>query len=327
MSEAGLPGLPALPASLRVVEVVLRDGLQAVPDPVLSTDDKVEVVRLLLEAGVREVEAVSFAHPKVLPQLADAADVMARVPREPGVRYRGLVPNLVGARRAADCGLDEIVLVVPADEGLARANQNRGVDELLDELGAAGPVVRESGADLVVAVASAFFAPARGDVPWAEAERVVDAAVAAGASGVYLAATTGMEHPYEMAAGVARVRARHPGLAVGVHLHNRNGAALANAVAAMQVGVDWIETACGGLGGDLWFPGPAEVLGNAPTEDLLHLCDVLGVATGIDLGAYHRVVDLVARLTGRPPVSFTARGGTRAQLGAAPWPDSPPGRV
>lgn len=313
--------LPTLPDRIRVVEVGLRDGLQAVYDPILATETKVEVVRRLIDAGVREIEAVSFAHPSVLPQLADAAEVMAKVPRTEGVRYRGLVPNLRGAQRAVQTGLDEIVVVVSADEEVSRRNQNRATEQVLAELSEIGPLVRTNGADLVVGVACAFFAPAHGPVDWERTIAVVDAAVDAGATAVYLAATSGMEHPYEMATGIEVVRERHPQLGVGAHLHNRNGLAMANAIAAMVAGADWLETAFGGLGGDMWFPGDPEVLGNAPTEDLVHTCDMLGVETGIDLTRYLGVVERLAEETGRRPVSFVSRGGSRDELAHAAWPE------
>ncbi|MDG4664864.1 hydroxymethylglutaryl-CoA lyase [Mycobacterium sp. 236(2023)] len=316
-----MTAMPELPDRIRVVEVGLRDGLQAVYDPILATETKVEVVRRLIGAGVREIEAVSFAHPSVLPQLADAAEVMANVPRPQGVRYRGLVPNLRGAQRAVQTGLDEIVVVASADEEVSVRNQNRTTEQILAELAEIGLLVRTNGADLVVGVACAFFAPAHGPVAWERTVTVVDAAVDAGATGIYLAATSGMEHPYEMATGIQIVRERHPHLAVGVHLHNRNGLAMANAIAAMGVGADWLETAFGGLGGDMWFPGDPEVLGNAPTEDLVHTCGMLGVETGIDLARYLGVVNLMAEETGRRPVSFVSRGGSRDELAHAAWPE------
>lgn len=313
--------LPTLPPLIRVVEVGLRDGLQAVFEPILTAQAKIEVVERLIDAGVREIEAVSFAHPSVLPQLADAAEVMAGVPRPVGVRYRGLVPNLRGAQRAVQTGLDEIVVVVSAEDEVSLRNQNRTTAQVLAELAEIGPLVRDSGADLVVGIACAFFAPAYGPVAWERTVAVVDAAVDAGATGVYLAATSGMDHPYEVVPGIGRVRERHPHLAVGVHLHNRNGLAMANAIAAMAAGVDWLETSFGGLGGDMWFPGDPEVLGNAPTEDLVHTCHMLGVDTGIDLARYLDVVKLVAEETRRPSVSFVSRGGSRDELAHACWPE------
>ncbi|WP_114907802.1 hydroxymethylglutaryl-CoA lyase [Ornithinimicrobium murale] len=310
----------ALPDSVRLVEVGLRDGLQAVPGP-LRTEDKVELVRLMIDAGVTEIEAVSFAHPKVLPQLADAAEVMAAVPRPPGVRYRGLAPNLRGAQRAAECGLDEVVVVISADDEVSRRNQRRSTADLLAELPEVARVVRSSGARLVVAVACSFFAPARGVVPPPERRRVVDAAVDAGAAGVYLALTSGQEHPGEVFVGVTETLAQHPDLEVGVHLHNRNGFAPANALAALTAGASWLEGSFAGLGGDLWFPGDPTVLGNAPLEDLIHLCDNLGVRTGVDLEAYLAVVERSVELTGIPSTSFVTRGGSRADLAGASWPD------
>lgn len=314
--------IPGLPQSIRLVEVGLRDGLQSVSEAV-STEHKVELIHMLIDAGVREIEAVSFAHPKVLPQLADAAEVMAAAPRVPGVVYRGLAPNLRGAERAIDCGLDEVVVVASADQEVSLRNQRLTVDEILADLDRIGELTRASGTRLVVAVACAFFAPARGPVTQQERLRVVDAAVAAGAGGVYLAATTGEEHPGEMHDGILEVRERHPGLDVGVHLHNRNGFASANALAALMAGATWLEGSFAGLGGDLWFPGDPQVLGNAPLEDLIHLCDALGIETGIDLERYRLVSDRIVELTGRPSASFVSRGGTRAELAAASWPDAP----
>ncbi|WP_312179756.1 hydroxymethylglutaryl-CoA lyase [Arthrobacter sp.] len=311
--------LPGLPADVRLVEVGLRDGLQSVPTP-LATAEKVDLVRLLIDAGVREIEAVSFAHPKVLPQLADAAEVMAAVPRVPGVRYRGLAPNYRGAERAVDCGLDELVVVVSADEAVSLRNQRLTVAEALSGLDRIGDLAARSGLRLVTAVACSFFAPARGPVPAAERRRVVEAAVAAGSAGIYLAGTSGQEEPGEMYDGVAEVRSLHPGLEVGVHLHNRNGFAPANALAVLQAGVDWLEGSFAGLGGDLWFPGDPSVLGNAALEDLAHLCDGLGISTGINLPKYMLASDRIVELTGRASASFVSRGGTRAELAAAEWP-------
>ena len=311
--------LPQLPSSIRLVEVGLRDGLQSVVEPV-PTGDKVELVHMLIDAGVREIEAVSFAHPRVLPQLADASEVMGAVPRLPGVVYRGLAPNLRGAQRAADCGLDELVVVVSADNQVSMRNQGMSVDEVLTDLAKIGELTQSVGTRLVVAVACAFFAPARGPVSREERLRVVDAAIDAGASGVYLAATSGEEHPGEIYDGIAEVCRDHAELDVGVHLHNRNGFAPANALASMMAGATWLEGSFGGLGGDMWFPGDPAVLGNAALEDLIHLCDGLGITTGIDLAKYMKVSDRIAQLTGRPSASFVSRGGTRHDLATARWP-------
>lgn len=315
-----LPEL-GLPSQIRLVEVGLRDGMQTVTRPV-STDDKVDLVRALIDSGVTEIEAVSFAHPKVLPQFADSVEVMSRVPRVEGVIYRGLVPNLRGAERAAECRLDVMVALATTDEAVTRKNQNTTVAEVLAGLPAIGNVAADAGSEFVVGIANSFFAWGSGLTPEAKRLEAVEAAVQAGASGVYLACTTGMEDPKQVFDGIVQVKNRYPELQVGVHLHSRNGMALATALASMQAGVDWLEGSFGGLGGDLWAPGPPEVLGNAPLEDLVHLMDSLGVRTGVDLDSYLQVVRRVAELTGWQSTAAVVRGGTRDDLTQAGLLDS-----
>lgn len=302
-----------LPERVRLVEVGLRDGLQTVAR-VLSTDEKVALAQQLIAAGVTEIEAVSFAHPRVLPQFADAREVMERLPRSPEVTYRGLVPNVRGAERAADCGLDVMVALATTDEAVTRKNQNMTVAEVLSGLAQIGRIARGSGSEFVVGIANSFFAWGSGVTPARARLDAVDAAADAGATGVYLACTTGMEDPRQVFDGVQETRSRHPHLEVGVHLHARNGMALASAITAMQAGADWLEGSFGGLGGDLWAPGNPEVLGNAPFEDLVHLMQLIGVDTGVDLDRYLSVVRRVQVLTGWVPTSAVVSGGSRAEL-------------
>lgn len=309
-----------LPDSIRLVEVGMRDGLQAVPEP-LETAVKVDIIERLITSGVKTIEAVSFAHPRVLPQLADAEAVMSAVPRAPEVTYRGLVPNLRGAERAVGCDLDEWVLVVSADNEVSLRNQRRTTAEMLEELERISVLAADNGVRLIVAVACAFFAPARGPVPYNETMVVVDAAVSAGASGVYLAGTSGQEQPLEIYNRITKTRDHYPDLDIGVHLHNRNGFAPANALMAMSAGATWLEGSFAGLGGDLWFPGNPTVLGNAPMEDLIHLCHSIGIETDISLEKYLDVVGKVVAETGRESTSFVTRGGTREELATAAWPE------
>lgn len=309
-----------LPIETRLVEVGLRDGLQAV-EAGLSTDKKIDVVHRLIESGVREIEVASFAHPKVLPQLADAEEVLARVPRSRDVRYRALIPNLRGAQRAAECKIDEVAVVVPAEDGMALKNQGRTTDQLLRELQAVGDVARSAGQRLIVAVACAMFSPCYGPVEPEKRNRVLEAAQDAGAAGVYLATTTGQEHPQELYDAVLETRRRFPEMECGVHLHNRNGFGPANALAALSAGAQWLETSFAGLGGDMWFPGDPTVLGNLATEDLVHLLDGMGVRTGVDLTGCRRIAEFVIEETGFPVSSFVMRGGTRDDLATASWPE------
>lgn len=301
------------PDRIRLVEVGLRDGMQTVTRPV-STADKLDLVHSLIDSGVTEIEAVSFAHPKVLPQFADSTELMSQVPRIHGVSYRGLVPNVKGAQRAAECGLDAMVALATTDEAVTRKNQNSTVAEVLAGLPAIGEIARSSGADFVVGIANSFFAWGSGITPSEKRLQAVQAAVDAGAKGVYLACTTGMEDPKQVFDGVVEVKEMYPGVEVGVHLHARNGMALATAITSLQAGVDWLEGSFGGLGGDLWAPGPPEVLGNAPLEDLVHLMDTIGVKTGIDLVRYLEVVRRVTDITGWESTAAVMRGGTRKEL-------------
>ena len=312
----------SLPKELRLVEVGLRDGLQVIKKP-LGTTNKLRLIELLLDAGVRNIEAVSFAHPRTLPQLADAEKVMALVPRHRGAVYRGLVPNLRGAERATDCGLDEVVALVCTDEAVTQINQNRSVKEVLAELPKIAATAHTTDARLIVGIAMAFFAPGKGVVHADDRNRCIDAAVEAGATGIYLACSSGMDDPRQVSEGVADLRERHPHIEVGVHLHARNGMALANAFAAINAGAEWLEGAFGGLGGDLWAPGPKKVLGNVPFEDLVHLTDCIGVNTGINLDAYLHVVSLVEQLTGWRSLSAVVAGGTRQELTRFRWPSLP----
>lgn len=309
-----------LPEKTRVVEVGLRDGLQAV-EAGLTTEQKIDVVHRLIEAGVREIEVASFAHPKVLPQLADAEQVLAQVPRTSGVRYRALIPNLRGAQRAAECEIDEVAVVIPAEDGMALKNQGRTTDQLLGELSAIGELARSAGQRLVVAVACAMFSPCYGPVEPERRNRVLTAAQDAGAAGVYLATTTGQEHPRELYDAVIETRQRFPEVECGVHLHNRNGFGPANALAALSAGAQWVESSFAGLGGDMWFPGDPTVLGNMATEDLVHLLDGMGVHSGVDVEACRSIAEFVIAETGFPVSSFVMRGGTRDDLATATWPE------
>lgn len=309
-----------LPATAKVVDVGLRDGLQAV-DTVLSTDDKLEILDGLLAAGFTTVEITSFAHPRVLPQFADAEQVIAGAPRLPGVTYKALVPNLKGALRAIGTTIDEIVMVVPIDAETARRNQNATPTELLAALAATVEHAHQAGKHVTAAIATAFFATCRGPVGLHELEEVVKHVSDAGVDALYLAGTSGMETPVEFERGITLCKTLVPHLPVGVHLHNRNGFGPVNALASIAAGADWLEASFGGLGGDMWFPGDNSVLGNAPMEDVINLLHSMGVSTGINMDRYLEVVQFSEKVTGIGSYSFLSRGGTRDDVARAQWPD------
>lgn len=314
-----------LPQAMRVVEVGMRDGLQAVRETI-PTDDKLRLVESILASGITEIEVASFAHPKVLPQLADAEALLAKVPREPGIRYRGLVPNARGARRALDSGVTEIVALTCTDPDVTMINQRRTHPQMWDEL---DEILESAGSTPVtVAIVMSFFAYGSGVVSPGRLDAFVKRIVEAGASSIYVADSAGLADPQQVYQAVRRIKAAYPTLAVGVHLHTRGGFALANTLAALQAGVDWVEGAFCGLGGDLWLPGDVDVLGNTPTEDLAAMLQYMGVSTGIDLDRYAETVALASSLTGIRAFGHLTRGGSRTEMEAIVWSEilSQPGK-
>lgn len=307
-----------LPERVELIEVGPRDGLQSLPQ-VVSTDDKVALVEAIVAAGVTTVEAVSFAHPKVLPQMADAEAVMARLERRPGVVYRGLVPNVRGATRAAGCGVDEMVCLVTCDDDLNLRNQGMDVETTLKQIEEIVALAGRSAIRTSAVIGLAFFTPGKGLTPFDRLLAVSRRLAALGIPRVSLAATSGMADPRQVFETVSRLRAELPSVRLGLHLHNRNGMALANALAGMQAGAEWLEGSILGVGGDAWFPGDLDVLGNVPMEDLVHLTASIGVSTGVDLDRYLEASRKAERMLGRKSAAFVVRGGTRAALVAHQW--------
>ena len=294
----------------------MRDGLQSVRG-IIPTAEKLALVESLIDAGVTEIEVASFAHPKVLPQLADAEKLLAAVPRLPGVRYRGLVPNAHGARRALDSGVNEIIALTCTDPDVTMINQRRTPAQMWDEL---DEILAAAGdTPVTVAIVMSFFAYGTGVVSPERLDSFVDRIVRAGARSIYVADSAGLADPRQVYDAIRRIKATHPTLAVGVHLHTRGGFALANTLAAMQAGVDWVEGAFCGLGGDLWLPGDVDVLGNTPTEDLAAMLQYMKIRTGIDLERYGETVKLATRLTGSPAFGNFTRGGSRAEMRDIIW--------
>jgi hydroxymethylglutaryl-CoA lyase len=296
-----------------VTEVGPRDGLQNFPAAV-STDDKVRMIELLTEAGFTSLEVTSFVRPDVVPQMADAGEVMARMERRGDVDYRALVPNVRGAQRAVEAGVDTLVALLTVTEGYSRKNQNRSVEELI--AGAQGVLAygREVGAAVDIAVGTAFFDPYEGDTPPERVEWVVEQLVAAGASRMCIAASVGMANPAEVNRLCRRLLERWPDVEFGMHLHNTNGMGLANTVAAMDAGIRRFEGAICGIGGGIVMPHGMASAGNSASEDLVHLFSEMGVETGLDVDRVVAAATKVADLLGIEPGSHAARGGRKVDV-------------
>jgi hydroxymethylglutaryl-CoA lyase len=296
----------AFPASADVREVGPRDGLQSEAPVALA--DRVRLVDALSATGVRRIEVASFVRADAVPAMAGAEELMAAITRRPGVTYTALAPNRRGAERALAAGADELEAVVSASETHNRRNLGRSVDETLGEIEGIVAVAHAAGGPVEAAVATAFGCPYEGDVA---PERVADLARRLrdlGADDLYLGDTTGMATPrridevLDALAGVDIDPA-----AVRLHLHDTRGTGLANAYAALARGVTRFDASVGGLGG-CPYPGAS---GNVATEDLVHMLEDLGVATGVDLEALIAAAHLAEEIVGRRLPGQVMRAGPR----------------
>ena len=284
-----------LPARVTMCEVGTRDGFQIEPE-FIATELKVEVVNRLAEAGVPRIEVTSFVHPKVVPQLRDAEEVMAKIRRRPGTRYAALVPNDKGAVRAVDAGVDAIHTVVSASESHNLANVNMTIAESMEKLRAVMQVAARAGVPVASGISTSFGCPFEGEVPVAQLERVVGQLVELGARAIGLADTTGMANPRQVSQVLERLIPRFPGVEWTLHTHDTRAMAIPNILAAIQCGVTNFDASIGGLGGCPFAPGAS---GNVCSEDLVHCLHAMGVETGIDLdrliATSKRVQDIVGR--------------------------------
>jgi hydroxymethylglutaryl-CoA lyase len=297
-----------LPGQLSLREVGPRDGLQN-EDPV-STAGKVALIDALSQTGVQRIEAVSFVHPSAIPQMADADQVWASIVRHDDVRYSCLVPNLKGAQRALAAGFREIEVVVSASDTHNRKNVNSSTDESLAEISQVIGLAHEQRATVQVIVSTAFGCPYEGDVPVERVLHVVGRAVADGADSISYGDTTGMATPGRVTSLVGETRMAFADQSLNLHFHNTRGTGLANVLAALQLGVDDFDASVGGLGGCPYAPGAS---GNVATEELVHMVEDMGIATGIDLDAMIAAADEAERLVGRTLPSQVLRAGPRSR--------------
>ena len=288
-----------LPDSISIRDVGPRDGLQ--PEEPVAVADRVRLVQALVDAGVLDVEVAAFVSPKAVPAMAGAADVLAGIPAAESVTRWVLVPNVKGAELAVEAGADALTVTVSASEGYSQANVRRSVDEAV--AGVADIVAVGGDRPVDTVISCAFGSPYDDeDIGAFDVAAIADRVLESGSTLITLADTTGVATPERIADVVTAT-----GPDVRLHLHDTRGTALANAFAALLLGVRAFDTAVGGLGGSPFAHGAG---GNLATEDLVHLCDGLGIDTGIDLAAMVRVAGTVAALVGRPvPSRVTAALG------------------
>lgn len=316
MSLASIFDAAAQGAAERLVvqEVAPRDGLQIEPTWV-ETGDKIALIDALSSAGFSRIEAGSFVSPKAVPALRDGEAVFQGIARRPGVVYVALVPNSKGAARALDARADELNLVMSASQTHNRANMRMSCE---DSLAGFADIVKLAGAHgtaLNGTVATAFGCPFEGRIDEERVLALVDAYLAMGLGGITLADTTGMANPRQVARLVRRVMQRVPASALTLHFHNTRGLGLANVLAAYEAGARRFDAALGGLGGCPFAPGAS---GNICTEDLVNLCEEMGIPTGIDLDLLIRLSRTLPSLLGHEVPGQLAKAGRNGDLHPAP---------
>jgi len=290
-----------LPTRAKIVEVSPRDGLQNEKE-LISTDIKVELVDRLTAAGFPNVEATSFVSPKWVPQMADAADVMARIQRKPGVIYSVLTPNMKGLEGALAAKADEVVIFGAASEAFSQKNINCSIAESIARFEPVAEAARAAGVRLRGAISCALGCPYQGEVP---IEAVVDVAhrfMALGCDEIDVADTIGVGTPQRVRDVMAAVTRDIDPARVSGHFHDTYGQALANILAALETGISIFHTSVAGLGGCPYAKGAT---GNVATEDVLYMLRGLDIDTGVDFDA---VVDIGQWMS----ANLNRKGGSRA---------------
>jgi hydroxymethylglutaryl-CoA lyase len=292
--------LASLPREVTIYEVGPRDGLQN-ESAVLSVASKADFIAMLAAAGLRVIEATSFVRPEWVPQLADAADLLAGLDLAGEVRYPVLVPNLRGLGRALDCGVREIAIFGSATETFARRNLNRGIDETIAMFGPVVGRARAEGLGVRAYVSMCFGDPWEGSVPIAQVVNVGKRLLDLGCTQLSLGDTIGVGTPGHVAALLGAFAEAGIGPdRLAAHFHDTYGQALANTLSALQCGITVIDASAGGIGG---CPFAGSATGNLATEDLVWMLHGLGIRTGVDLTALTRASEWMVRQLGRPAPS------------------------
>ncbi|SBP86869.1 hydroxymethylglutaryl-CoA lyase [Thiomonas delicata] len=289
---------------LYIQEVSVRDGFQIEP-VFVPTADKIALIDRLSRSGLAKIEVTSFSSPKAIPALADAAEVMAGIQRMPGVEYAALVPNAKGGERALACQADELNIVMSASESHNRANLRMSREQSLAQFADIVALARGR-SEINASLSTAFGCPFEGEVGQAEVLRLVERIAGLGIRRLTLCDTTGMAHPAQVQQLCAAVIARHPQIMLTAHFHDTRGMGLANVLAALEAGVDRFDASLGGLGGCPFAPGAS---GNVCTEDMVHMLQAMGYATGVDLAGLIACSRTLPGLVGHDVPGQVAKAG------------------
>jgi hydroxymethylglutaryl-CoA lyase len=298
------------PRRISIIEVGPRDGLQSEPE-ILSTETKIEYVRRAIEAGIRRTEVTSFVHPKRVPQMADAEDVIRGLPKRDDVIYIGLVLNRRGFDRARDVNIDEIGMAVVASDTYNQRNQGVPTSESIKAWLDIAADAQKAGIRANVMVSSAFGCPFEGEVPVSRVLEIVDQVMAGDPVELGLADSIGVAVPEQVTELIEAVKARAPGVPIRCHFHNTRNTGLANAQAALDAGVASLDASIGGIGGCPFAPAAT---GNIPTDDLLYMFERSGVETGVSLEKIIETSNWLAEQLGRGVPAMLPKAGIFPQI-------------
>ncbi len=295
------PVVANIPSHVRVVEVGPRDGLQN-EKALIPTEQKIQFINMLSEAGLPVVEATSFVSPRAIPQLSDASAVMEGIRRLPGTQYPVLVPNLKGMERALAAGARAVVVFTAASESFTRHNINATIAESLANFRPVVALAQQEDIPVRGYISTVFGCPYEGAVPPHKVLEVAQALLETGISELSLGDTIGVATPNQVLEVLDLLieQGQIPVEHLAVHFHDTRGTALANVLMALQVGVSIVDSSAGGLGGCPYAPGAA---GNLATEDLLYMLHGMGIRTGVDLEKVVAATSFIAPLLGHPPTS------------------------
>jgi len=299
----------SFPGHVRIAEMSPRDGLQNEPGPVLATHLKTGLIEHLADCGLTHIESASFVSPKWVPQMGDAAEVMAGLRRKPGVRYTALTPNIKGFENALAAGVDEVAVFGAASETFSQKNINCSIAESLDRF---APVMEAAAKHRIPVrgyVSTVLGCPYEGDIAPAQVALVAKALLNMGCYEVSLGDTIGVGTPLKAKRMLAAVAEQVPMNQLAAHFHDTYGQALANLYAVLEEGISVIDASVAGLGGCPYARGAS---GNVATEDVLYLLDGLGIETGVDLKKLVATGDWISAKLGRKNGSRVgqAMGGT-----------------
>ena len=291
---------------VEIIDVAPRDGLQN-EDTLLPTEIKVELIGRLVDAGIRRLEATSFVHPGRVPAMADAEEVMARVPRREDVSYIGLVLNERGLERAIDAGCDEIAYAVVVTDTFSRRNQGTSAAEGIEVWHRIAARARQAGVLPSLVVSAAFGCPYEGEVLVDRVVEVVEAAVREAPDRLSLADTIGVATPSDVLERFEAIGSVVPDdVQLGCHFHNTRNTGIANAYAALESGVRSFDASLGGIGGCPFAPNAT---GNICTEDLVYMLHRMGFDTGLDLEALADTARWLRTHLGESVVGLYANAG------------------